>query len=201
MPRPKQRTDALREHVLSVAQGLLESEGVAQFTARRIAEAASTSLPAVYELFGDKAGLLRELFFSGFRALGDELAELTPSSDARADLTLALFTYRRFARENPVLAALMFSRPFADFQPGESELLAGQRVREHIVGGVRRALQAGSILGDPNDIAHVLLALAQGLSAQEAAGWLGTGKASIERRWKLAVDALLDGLTTAHAPG
>jgi hypothetical protein len=29
-----------------------------------------TSVPAVYELFGDKAGLVREIFFEGFRRLG-----------------------------------------------------------------------------------------------------------------------------------
>ncbi|HEX6246069.1 MAG TPA: TetR/AcrR family transcriptional regulator [Polyangiales bacterium] len=197
MPRPKQRTDALRERVLSVALKLLESEGVAQFTARRIAEAASTSLPAVYELFGDKAGLLRELFYSGFHALGEALECVAPSDDARADLTRALVVYRRFVRDNPVLAALMFSRPFADFEPGPSELAAGQRVREQLVGGVRRAIEASAIQGNATDIAHVLLALAQGLSAQESAGWLGTSKASVERRWTLAIGAVLDGLAPA----
>jgi hypothetical protein len=44
----------------------------------------------------------------------------------------------------------------------------------------------------------VLLALAQGLAAQETAGWLGTSKASIDRRWKLAFDATLDGLAAAR---
>jgi AcrR family transcriptional regulator len=48
---------------------MLATEGVAGFTTRRLAAAASTSTPAVYELFGDKAGLLRELFYEGFRQL------------------------------------------------------------------------------------------------------------------------------------
>jgi AcrR family transcriptional regulator len=193
VPRPKQRTEALRERVLQEAQKLLEREGVAFFTARRIAEAAATSLPAVYELFGDKAGLLREIFFAGFVALGDALAQIAPSPDARAGLLDVLTTYRSFVRENPVLAAVMFSRPFADFNPGPSELKAGSRVRTHIVGEVQRCIDAGQLRGDATDIAHVLLALAQGLCAQETAGWLGSNKASVERRWKLALDAALQG--------
>jgi len=44
----------LRDHVLSVAVGLLAREGVAGFTARSVAREAQTSTPAVYELFGDK---------------------------------------------------------------------------------------------------------------------------------------------------
>jgi hypothetical protein len=88
----------------------------------------------------------------------------------------------------------MFSRPFADFDPGPSELKAGSAVREFIVERVRRCIAAGVIGGNETDIAHVLLALAQGLAAQETAGWLGTSKASIDRRWALAVRAVLDGL-------
>ena len=69
MPRAKQRTPELRDRVLLHAVDLLARDGVAGFTARRIAREAATSIPAVYELFGDKAGLLREVFFEGFRLL------------------------------------------------------------------------------------------------------------------------------------
>jgi hypothetical protein len=53
------------------------------------------------------------------------------------------------------------------------------------------------ISGDPTDIAHVLLGLALGLAAQEAAGWLGTSQASVNRRWSLGAEILLDGLNYA----
>jgi hypothetical protein len=36
--------------------------------------------------------------------------------------------------------------------------------------------------------------MTQGLAATEIAGWLGTSKASINRRWDLAIRAVLDGL-------
>jgi hypothetical protein len=62
---------------------------------------------------------------------------------------------------------------------------------------VRRGIDAGVFEGDATDIAHAVLALAQGLAAQERAGWLGTSKASVERRWTMAFDAMFAGLSAA----
>ena len=196
MPRAKQRTPDLRERVLQAALEMLTSDGIAGFTTRRVAEEADTSTPAVYELFGDKAGLVRELFFEGFRMLHRCLQQLESTADARADLVSVLSVLRTFARDNRALADLMFSRPFADFDPGPSERQAGADVRGFIVGRVRRCIEAGVLEGQPTDIAHVLLAVAQGLALQETAGWLGSSRASMDRRWKLAVDAVLMGLAT-----
>lgn len=195
MPRAKQRTPQLRDHVLHVAVSTLAAEGVTGFTTRKVAQQAETSTPAVYELFGDKAGLVREVFFEGFRLLRLHFDQLAESSDPRADLVGVVQAFRGFARGNPVLAEVMFSRPFVDFDPGPDELRAGSAVREFIVGRVRRCTDAGILGGDETDIAHVLVALAQGLAAQESAGWLGTSQASRDRRWDLATRAVLDGLS------
>jgi len=197
VPRAKQRTPALRDHVLNVALATLAADGVAGFTTRRVAEHAQTSTPAVYELFGDKAGLVREVFFEGFRLLRRRFGELGETADPRADLTATLGAFRIFALDNPVLAELMFSRPFADFDPGPAERDAGAAVRELLIALVRRCREAGLLGSGPatdTDVAHVLLALAQGLAAQESAGWLGTSRQSRERRWDLAIAAVLDGL-------
>ena len=194
MPRPKQRTPQLRDHVLRVAVAMLARHGVAAFTTRRVAEEAATSPPAVYELFGDKAGLVREVFFEGFRLLRRRFDRLAQSADPRADLVALVQALRAFARENPVLAELMFSRPFADFDPGPSGLEAGRSVREFVVGRVRRCIDAGILAGDATDVAHVLVSMTQGLAATEMAGWLGTSRASVARRWDVAIRAVLDGL-------
>jgi AcrR family transcriptional regulator len=74
MPRAKQRTPELRAHLLEVAIATLSEDGIVGLTTRRVAERAGTSMPAVYELFSNKAGLLRAMFFEGFRLLGAELA-------------------------------------------------------------------------------------------------------------------------------
>jgi AcrR family transcriptional regulator len=179
--------------VLHVAVAMLADEGVAGFTTRKVAHGAATSVPAVYELFGDRSGLVREVFFEGFRQLGRQFDRLIDSDDPRADLVRVMEVFHAFVRANPVLAEVMFSRPFSDFDPGPDERAAGSAVREFIIGRVRRGIDAGVLVGDATDIAHVLVALAQGLAMQETAGWLGTSKASVNRRWALAFRAALDG--------
>ena len=194
MPRAKQRTPALRDRVIDVAVATLAEGGVSALTTRRVAERAETSIPAVYELFGDKGGLVREVFFEGFRQLGGRLQELAETDDPRADLERVIQAFRVFLRDNAELAAVMFSRPFADFDPGPADIAAGATVREFVVERVRRCVDAGLLTANPTDAAHVVVALVQGLASQEAAGWLGTSKASVNRRWSLAVRGLLDGL-------
>jgi AcrR family transcriptional regulator len=194
VPRAKQRTAELRAHVLQVAVDMLAREGVAGFTTRKVAEGASTSTPAVYELFGDKAGLVRDVFFEGFRLLRRHFDRLEDTDDPRADVIRLFEIYRAFIRDHPVLSHVMFSRPFSDFDPRPAERQAGAAVRELIVVRVRRCIAAGVLAGDETDIAHVLVAMAQGLAAAEIASRLGTSRASVDRRWALGIAAVLEGL-------
>jgi AcrR family transcriptional regulator len=194
MPRPKQRTPELRDRVLQVAVSTLNQDGLSGFTTRRVAEQAGTSLPAVYELFQDKSGLLRAVFFEGFRMLSRELLTVPETDDAVTDVQRLIPVFRRFCLDYPALARVMFSRPFQDFDPCPEEL-ASPSVREIFVGRIKRCTDAGLLTGDPVDIAHVLLALAQGLAVQEGARWLGKSKASVNRRWEVGVTAILQGFS------
>ncbi len=194
MPRTKQRTPELQARVLALAQALLARDGVAGFTTRRVAEAAGTSTPALYELFGDKGGLVRAMYFEGFAMLRRHLDQETGTGDPRADLLALLGRYRDFLTEHPVLAQVMLSRPFTDFDPGPAEIEASSSVRHYIVEHVHRAIEAGVLGGDPTDVAHVVVATVQGMAAAENARRLGTTGESVDRRWGLATRVLLDGL-------
>jgi AcrR family transcriptional regulator len=193
MPRPKQRTPQLRARVIEVALDLLGEEGVAALTARSLAARADTSAPALYELFGDKAGVVRELYLEGFRRLWGDLSALGETSDSVSDLWTLASAYRRFIRTNRALAEVMFSRPFVDFSPGPDELAATSSVGVLIRGRVRRCMEAGRLLGDEADVALVLEALLQGMAFAETSGRLGASTESVERRWRLAVGTALKG--------
>jgi AcrR family transcriptional regulator len=119
---------------------MLADEGPGGFTTRKVAQGAETSIPAVYELFGDKAGLVREIFFEGFRQLRRHFGQLEDTDDPRADLILLFELFRAFVRENPVLTQVMYSRPFGDFDPGPDDAAATSSVRRFIIGHVKRAL-------------------------------------------------------------
>ena len=195
MPRAKQRTPELRSRVLGVAVDALGEHGVSGFTTRRVAELAGTSVPAVYELFDDKAGLIRQVFFEGFRLLGRELATVPATDDPLADLAAIASAFRRFCVQRPALAQVMFTRPFASFDPTPEDVAAGTAVRELIIGRIKRCIDAGLMVGSPTDIGHVLLALVQGLAVQEAGGGLGNSAASVNRRWEIGVKTLLRGFS------
>ena len=194
MPRTKQRTPELRDRVVEAALDLLAESGAVGVTARSLATRADTSPPAVYELFGDKAGVVRALYFEGFRRLSEALSGLRESDDSVADLWALAAAYRTFVRNNRDLAEVMFSRPFTDFAPGPDELVATSSVRILIVDRVRRCIDARRLQGDETDLAHVFVSLVQGLAFAEAAGRLGTSTESVERRWRLGVAALLSGV-------
>jgi AcrR family transcriptional regulator len=194
VPRVKHRTDELRERGVATALAVLAEEGVNGLTTRNVARRADASVPAIYEVFGDKAGLVREVFFEGFRMLGDALGALPPTDDPREALDRVAEGYRTFVVANPVLAQVMFSRPFADFDPTTAEDKAGVKVRRIFVERVEAAVDAGLIAGDPTDVALVFFALLDGLAAAENARRLGRSRRSIDRRWSLAISALFAGL-------
>ncbi|GAA2795917.1 hypothetical protein GCM10010452_25240 [Crossiella cryophila] len=190
----KQRTDALRERGLASALEVLAEQGVAGLTTRTVASRANASVPAIYEVFGDKSGLVREVFFEGFRLLAAELSALPPTEDPLRALRRLAEGFRRFVSAHPVLAEVMFARPFADFDPTAAEVKAGVKVRKIFVQHIRAALDAGLIVGDPADVALVYFTMVQGLAAAESALRLGGSKQSVDRRWRLGLDALLRGL-------
>ena len=199
MPRRKLRTQELRDELVATALAVLEHHGPLALRARDVASAAGTSTGALYELFGDKVGLVRALFYEGFRALDERLRAVAATGDARTDVVALLAASRAFAIERPMLFELMYARPFADFQPTEDDLRVGASIYRLVVHSVRRWLTDVSSTTDPVDAAHVLVALNRGLVAAELAALLGRSARSRDRRWRLAVDAQLNGL--ASDPG
>ena len=125
MPPIKERTPELRTRIFEAAIDVLATQGVAAVTTRRVAAAAGTSPPAIYELFGHKAGLVRELFFEGFRRLLTALEQLDVSGNPADDLVQTLLTIRNFANANPRLFAVMYAQPFDVYAPNPEERRVG----------------------------------------------------------------------------
>ena len=194
MPRAKQRTPELRDALVAAAGEVLAEEGPIGLTTRAVADRAHTSVPALYELFGDKSGMVRALFYEGFRRLEAHYGALSPTDDPISDLRSVLGAFRAFANANPHLFEVMYARPFAEFEPGPAETATGAATRGALVQAVDRCVAARRLAGDPVDIAHGLLALSSGLATQEVAGWLGSTPASVERRWDVSLGAFLRGV-------
>ncbi|WP_331770644.1 WHG domain-containing protein (plasmid) [Embleya sp. NBC_00888] len=194
MGRPRTRDyDELRRELLTAAGRLLAEEGPHAMSTRRVAHEVGTSTTAVYNLFGDKSGLLRAMFLDGFAALEARFARVPVDGDPEADLLALGHAYRAAARANPHRYDLMFGRPIADFRPDEADLARIQGTFDSLVRAVERCVAAGRFAPtDPYDTATHLSALVHGLAGLELRGALGDEERA-ERQWRVALEAACRG--------
>jgi AcrR family transcriptional regulator len=195
MARPRKRDyDALRRDLVDAGGRLLADEGPAALSTRRVAQATGTSTTAVYSLFGDKAGLVREMFLEGFERLSAAFAAVPRTGDPVADLLALGDAYRANARDNPHLYELMFGRPVPEFRPDAE---AGRRIQptfDALVDACACCVEAGAFAReDPYAIAVRLNALVHGLCSLELRGALGD-EDEANAHWKRALDTVLRGL-------
>ncbi|MFA1550569.1 TetR/AcrR family transcriptional regulator [Actinomadura chokoriensis] len=199
MGRRKTRTEALRGELLQVAAGLLAEGGSGAVTTRAVAAGAGTSLAAVNELFGGKAGLARALFTEGFAELARELRALETTGDPEADVLELALAVRSFAAEQGHLYEVMFSRPFAEFRPDARDARAADEIYGIVVGRLAELLGPARPPGTAKDAAIGLVATMRGLVALESSGLLGSGPESADRRFRFVLTAALRGLVAASA--
>ena len=191
--RQKQRTEGLRDRILESAVALIAADGVSGFTTSRVVEKASTSIPAIYELFGDKSGLVREIFFEGFRLLRSCFDALETSDDPRVR---ARRLYRpsdvSIGEPGPCSSYVLPTVP--GLRSGTDEKEAGRSVREHIIGTRASSHRCRSSRRQSSRYLPCVLALAQGMAAVEVAGWLGTRRPPSRVVGRSLIDAVFDGL-------
>jgi AcrR family transcriptional regulator len=194
MPRPRARDyEELRQALVDAGGRLLASEGPQALTTRRVAQAAGTSTTAVYNLFGDKAGLVRAMFLEGFDRLARAFAAVPRTDDPVADLVALGRAYRANARANPHLYELMFGRPVPGFLPDEATLARTRGTYDDLVRTIRRCIDAGRFEAvDADRVAVHLNGLAHGLTSLELRGSLGAAE-EVDRHWDAAVEATLRG--------
>jgi AcrR family transcriptional regulator len=191
--RPRTHDQTLRLRLLDEGGRLLAEQGPAALTVRRLAERAGTSPSAVYSLFGDKWGLVDEMFREGFRRFAERIAALEPTDDAFADLNAIGEAFRANARANPHLYALMFSDPFPGFVPGEETRTVAMGTFGALVGAIGRCIDAGLLEGDPLTLATIFFGLVHGLTSLELLGWLPSQEQA-DAAWRRARLALYEGL-------
>ncbi|MEM9458362.1 MAG: TetR/AcrR family transcriptional regulator [Myxococcota bacterium] len=114
------------ERVLEAARELLEAEGFAALSVRRLAEALGVSRQVVYTHFGGMDGLLGALHRLGSRLLAEDVAALParPGGDAR--VLAGAQAYVDAARERPALFDLVFARPVPDYVPDRQTVVASR---------------------------------------------------------------------------
>jgi AcrR family transcriptional regulator len=98
---------ATRARIIDTALAILETEGVAALTMRRIASDMEYTAPVIYQHFAGKNALVLELVDHGYGRLMAEMSPLEGEPDPARRLLLAASEYVRFAGEHPHLYEAM----------------------------------------------------------------------------------------------
>lgn len=187
----------MRVALLAAAAELLQSEGRAAVSARRVADAAGTTTRAVYSVFTDMDGLLRELSTDMAETMRRHHEGIPERTDPVAELVDLAFGYRSAALEKPKLYNLFLNEAIG---PNEELNALAYRSFERVLRTVRRCLQAGRFHDrDELEVGLSLFALVHGLASLELRGVLGDDE-SARRVWRQSVDATLAGLQQPPAP-
>ena len=99
-----------RDTLLNAALKVLEEEGEAQFSTRRICAIAKVTAPTLYHHFGSADGLLSAAMAEAFAQFLESKKAATQSADPVTALREGWDDYVRFAASRPRLYAAMMSR-------------------------------------------------------------------------------------------
>lgn len=178
-PRPMPTKDRyhhgdLREELLRVSLQLIDAEGLAAVSLRRVAREAGVSPGAPYHHFADRAALLAAIRTRGFELLRDELLTARATDDPAAALSAMVDGYVHFAVTNPSRFRLMFRPELVESgkHPENSDAAdAAFAVLEQTIGDAVRADVIPA--EDAETLALTYWSLAHGLASLILDGKLG----------------------------
>lgn len=173
MARPQRSAseiEAFRESAAAAALEMVEADGVASLTLRRLAKRLGCSYAKPYGYFEDKAHLVDAVRGQAFDRLA-AFFHAYPDDHGTPHFGTA---YLRFAFENPEAFRIMFE--LRQDYVSESTRAAQQRAWEACSAPIRALVEQGHLEGDPELIAHVTWSALQGLASLALANQLYLGK-------------------------
>ena len=181
MPRVLSESDVadFRERLCAAAERLFAEKGPDAVTMRQLAAELGVSPMTPYRYFQDKDDILAAVRTNGFNHFAEALeAARDKARSARAKAAAVGDAYVRFAFEHPHTYKLMFdlNQPVGDAEYPELEA-AGRRAHATMSAWVQDQVQAGEMVGDPEQIGAMFWAATHGVVVLEMAGKLPPGAA------------------------
>lgn len=157
-----------RSQAVAAARVLLEREGEAALSMRRVADVLGIRAPSLYKHVADKAELEVELIAQGLAEIGAAMADAPPR------LAGVAAAYRSWALEHPALYLLMTQRPLP---------------RDRLPAGLEASSSSPLLRVLPDEhAARAAWSAAHGLVSLELAGRYPAG-ADLDAAWAAMVDA------------
>ena len=168
--RSESEIEAFRATAAAAALAMVEEDGVASLTLRRLAQRLGCSYAKPYSYYRDKAHLVDAVRGQAFDRLAD-FSRTFPDDHGDPHFGTA---YLRFAFDNPETFRIMFE--LRQDYVSEATREAQQRAWEACSAPIRALVDQGHLEGDPELIAHVTWAALQGLASLALANQLCLGK-------------------------
>jgi AcrR family transcriptional regulator len=192
----------VREQLVEAGMRVLERDGMAALSARKLAVETGTSTMAVYTHFGGMTGLVDAIAGETFARFTAALTEVGQTDDPVADFFVMGVHYREFALANPQRYQMMFgtSAESVDFHHADLTVTGNASDRaefavsfEALLDVVRRMIGAGRIRDDgASVVAGRLWCLTHGAVLLEIAGFFGhEGHGVTEILAPITVDVLV----------
>ena len=178
--------------IIRAARHILEAEGLAGLTMRRVAEEVGVKGPSLYKRVPDREALLRAVADGVVEDLSQALAGADATDDPAADLGSTAVAYRDFVRRNPNAYRLLFTDLPSGANPDPAILAA---LGEPIVRAVARlAGEQASLEG-----ARTFVAWAHGFVSMELAGAFRLG-GDLDAAYAFGVRAIITGVSGRVTP-
>ncbi|MEV6323981.1 TetR/AcrR family transcriptional regulator [Nocardia sp. NPDC051787] len=165
---------ALRDALLAACLRLIETEGIAAVSLRRVAREAGVSTAAPYHHFPDRAALLATLSTQGYQLLAVRLAAArAEATTPMGALTALARSYFRFSREQPAYFRLMFRPELSQPDKHPAAMAAGDAAFAVLTDAIAECVRAGVLPADKADTLAVMYwGLSHGLASLRLDGQL-----------------------------
>ncbi|MFG3704591.1 TetR/AcrR family transcriptional regulator [Micromonospora sp. NPDC047670] len=185
---PAEGADAAeRDRLVAAVRELVEAEGWAAATHRRLAERAGVDIEALYRRFPDPAALMSAVAVRGFADLAAALAAARAGAGDRVGWPAVVSAYLDFAYANPEVYDTMLAHT-ADLTLGRDPAPGAPRAAFAELRAAVAPLAAGR---DPDTLAELGWALLHGMVMLTRGGRLRPD--TQEQREEMAVARLLAG--------
>lgn len=191
-----------RQQLIQAGMAVLERDGVAALSARKLAAETGTSTMAVYTHFGRMSELVDAIASEAFVRFAETLTDAPQTPDPVADFLVMGARYREFALANPQRYQLMFGTSAESLNAFHADLTvtgsASARADfavsfDALLTAVRRMIAAGRIRDDGvSAVAGRLWSISHGAVMLEISGFFGhEGHGLTQILVPLTVDALV----------
>jgi AcrR family transcriptional regulator len=184
------------EKIAAAALDILEREGAAAVTTRRVARAVGITPMAIYHHFPNRERLLQFVTELEFAKLADKLTIVSHLSSDGDRLLHSMDYYLDYALRHPRVFDYVFSYKRPDARRFPVDFLSRRSPTINIVAGmIEDAIRSGILEHDDSwEVAIQLWALAHGYAALHRAGRFSLSQSQFRELFHRAMARLFDGL-------